>query len=92
MSQLTQHRWAANGFGWIDAPGSTGDDDEMRMKPGPVEVRMKVTIAGQVYGRNDVHRGDVIEVPTRDEAERLYQAGLAQPTNLKKLSNPYIPV
>ncbi|OBH75930.1 hypothetical protein A5681_09840 [Mycobacterium scrofulaceum] len=93
---MTQHRWGTDSFGWIDAAGSEegeydGVDFRAKPKDGPTQVRFKVGIAGQAYGRIDVHRGDVVEVPTLAEAQRLYAAGLAQPVEVRELGKPYIP-
>jgi hypothetical protein len=93
VSLVTQHRWGADCFGWIDSPGSEGDEMGFREKPGdgPVLVTFKVSIGGQVHGHSGVKRGDIVEVPTRKEAERLYAAGLAQPADVKTRGKPYVP-
>jgi hypothetical protein len=41
-----------------------------------IKVTSRLDMGGQWYGRHDIKRGDVFEVPTKDEAERLRAQGL----------------
>jgi hypothetical protein len=59
---------------------------------GPCNVRFKISVEGLTYNRPEgIHEGDVVEVPTRDEALRLYRAGYAQPEHETELGDPYVP-
>jgi hypothetical protein len=52
---------------------------------GPQQVRFKVSIPGLVYRVQGVERGQLVEVPTMAEAQRLYAAGLLQPAHMKEV-------
>lgn len=41
-----------------------------------VRVTNRITMGGMWYGRHDIKRGDVFEVPTKYDAEKLYAQGL----------------
>ena len=58
---------------------------------GPQMVRFKVTMQGMVYGVQNVKAGDLVEIPTRTEALRLYAQGYAQDPDVEKLGRPYEP-
>jgi hypothetical protein len=40
-----------------------------------VKVTSRINMGGMWYGRHDIKRGDVFEVPTKDEAEKLRAQG-----------------
>ncbi len=41
-----------------------------------VKVTSRIDMGGQWYGRHDIRRGNVLEVPTRYDAEKLRARGL----------------
>lgn len=50
-------------------------------RDGPTQVRFIRSIKGMAYNLPSVERGDVVTVPSQSEAERLFDAGHAQPVS-----------